>query len=151
MSEMDPVGGQWEQILNFLAYLGVTLPLLAFGMAIFMITTPYNEFALIREGANTDDPRKHNAAKAAAYDLGGKIIGLSVVLASAIYHSISLWDLALWGIVGTLFQVLVFYTFEWITPFRVVREIPNGNVSVGIFAAILSVATGLLMAALISY
>jgi putative membrane protein len=151
MAAMEPVAGQWEQIFNFLAYLGVTLPLLAFGMAVFMVTTPYNEFALIREGANTDDPRKQNAAKAAAHDLGGKMIGLCVVLASAIYHSVSLWDLAIWGIVGTLFQVLVFYIFEWVTPFKVVREIPNGNVSVGIFASRLSIATGLLMAALISY
>jgi putative membrane protein len=148
---LEPIGGQWEQILNFLAYLGVALPVLAFGIAAFLVTTPYDEFGLIRAGAQTDDPHKQNAAKAAAHDLGGKLIGLCIVLASAIYHSVSLWDLALWGILGTLFQVLVFYLFEWLTPFKVVREIPNGNVSVGLFASRLSVATSLLMAALISY
>nr|WP_218033929.1 DUF350 domain-containing protein [Paenibacillus koleovorans] len=138
-------------MLNFLQYLGVSLPLLAFGLLAFLVTTPYNEFALIREGAATDDLRKINAAKAAAHDLGGKIIGLAIMLASAIYHSVSLLDLALWGIVGIFAQVIVFYLFEWLTPFKVVREIPNGNVSVGIFASRLSLATGLIMAALISY
>ncbi|MBD2860448.1 DUF350 domain-containing protein [Paenibacillus oceani] len=142
---------QWSNILNFLAYLGVTLPILIVGIMVFMVTTPYNEYKLIREGASTDDPRKINAAKAAAHDLGGKIIGLSIVLASAVYHSVSLLDLLVWGLVGIVFQIVVFYIFELVTPFKVVSEIPNGNVSVGIFASRLSVATGLLMAALISY
>jgi putative membrane protein len=142
---------QLSNILNFLAYLGVTLPILLFGILAFMVTTPYNEYKLIREGADSDDPRKMNAAKAAAHDLGGKVIGLAIVLASAVFHSVSLLDLAMWGILGIIFQVVVFYIFELVTPFRVVSEIPKGNVSVGIFASRLSVATGLLMAALISY
>jgi putative membrane protein len=132
-------------------YLGITLPILAAGLFVFMITTPYNEYRLIREGAETSDPQKIAAAKAAAHDLGGKIIGLSIVLASAVYHSVNLLDLVIWGMIGIVFQVLVFYLFELITPFRVVSEIPKGNVSVGIFASRLSIATGLLMAALISY
>ncbi|TNJ62859.1 DUF350 domain-containing protein [Paenibacillus hemerocallicola] len=142
---------QLANILNFLTYLGVTLPILLFGILAFMMTTPYNEYKLIREGADSDDPRKMNAAKAAAHDLGGKVIGLAIVLASAVFHSVSLLDLAMWGILGIIFQVAVFYIFELVTPFRVVSEIPKGNVSVGIFASRLSVATGLLMAALISY
>ena len=145
------MGTQWDSIQNFLLYLVVTLPLLGFGIWVFAITTPYKEFALIRDGANTKDPVKVNAAKAAAHDLGGKIIGLAIVLASAIYHSLGLLDLAIWGVLGIIFQVVVFYLFELVTPFKVIAEIPKGNVSVGIFASRLSVATGLLMAALISY
>jgi putative membrane protein len=137
--------------INFLMYLGVTLPLLGFGLVVFAFTTPYKEFKLIADGANTDDLQKVNAAKAAAHDLGGKIIGLAIVLASAIYHSVSLGDLVIWGLIGTLFQVLVFYLFELLTPFKVIAEIPKGNVSVGVFASRLSIATGILMAALISY
>ncbi|TLS49444.1 DUF350 domain-containing protein [Paenibacillus antri] len=142
---------QWEFLSNFFLYLVVTIPIMAVGIFVFQLTTPYNEFALIREGADADDPRKSAAAKAAAHDLGGKIIGLAIVLASAVYHAVSLWDLALWGLVGVVFQVGVFYLFEWLTPFRVISEIPKGNVSVGLFASRLSIATGLLLAALISY
>lgn len=145
------MGAQAGYLLNFLAYLAVTIPILGLGIFVFMITTPYKEYDLIRQGAQTDDPKKMGAAKAAAHDLGGKIIGLAIVLASAVYHAVNLWDLVIWGIVGMVFQVLVFYLFEWITPFKVVSEIPNGNVSVGIFASRLSIAAGLLMAALISY
>jgi putative membrane protein len=148
---VDQMFAQWSNILNFLIYLGVTLPLLAMGIAVFLITTPYREFQLIRDGADTTDPQKMAAAKAAAHDLGGKIIGLTIVLASAVFHSLHVWDLVLWGVIGILFQVLVFYLFELLTPFKVVSEIPKGNVSVAIFASRLSVASGLLMAALISY
>ncbi|GIO09096.1 DUF350 domain-containing protein [Brevibacillus reuszeri] len=142
---------QWGYILNFLMYLAVTLPILIIGIFVFTFTTPYKEFDLIKQGSQTDDPKKMAAAKAAAHDLGGKIIGLAIVLASAVYHSVNLVDLVVWGFVGMVFQVLIFYLFEWVTPFKVVSEIPNGNVSVGIFASRLSIAAGLLMAALISY
>ncbi|MGO0059691.1 DUF350 domain-containing protein [Brevibacillus fluminis] len=142
---------QWAYILNFLTYLAVTLPLLAVGIFVFLVTTPYKEYDLIKQGADTTDPAKINAAKAAAHDLGGKILGLVIVLASAIYHSVNLVDLVVWGGIGIVFQVLVFYLFELLTPFRVISEIPKGNVSVGIFSSRLSVAAGLLLAALISY
>ncbi|WP_198299762.1 DUF350 domain-containing protein [Tumebacillus avium] len=142
---------QWEGILNFLIYLGVALPILGFGLFVFMITTPYKEYGLVAEGADVNDPRKVNAAKAAAHDLGGKVIGLAIVLASAVYHSVNLVDLVIWGVLGTVFQVAVFYLFELVTPFKVVSEIPKGNVSVGIFTSRLSIASGILMAALISY
>jgi putative membrane protein len=142
---------QWDSILNFLQYLGVTLPLMAVGLFVFLITTPYSEYQLIRDGADTSDPQKVAAAKAAAHDLGGKILGLAIVMASAIFNSVSLTDLLIWGGIGILFQVLVFYLFELVTPFRVISEIPKGNVAVGLFASRLSIATGLLMAALISY
>lgn len=142
---------QWDYLLNFLAYLGVTIPILGVGILVFTFTTPYKEFQLIKDGAQAEEPQKVAAAQAAAHDLGGKIIGLAIVLASAVYHAVNLLDLVIWGVVGMVFQVLVFYLFEWITPFKVVSEIPKGNVSVGIFASRLSIAAGLLMAALISY
>lgn len=145
------LSAQWDSILNFLYYAGIALPILAFGILVFMITTPYNEFQLIKEGANSADPSKAAAAKAASHDLGGKIIGLALVLASAIYHSVGFMDLLIWGVLGIVFQIAVFYFFELVTPFRIVSEIPRGNVAVAIFTSRLSMATGLLMAALISY
>lgn len=142
---------QVDAILNFAAYLGVTIPLMIFGYVVFLFTTPYREYQLIRDGADTDDPAKVNAAKAAAHDLGGKVLGLAIVIASAIINAVNLLDLAIWGVLGVIFQVIVFYLFNWLAPFSVISEIPKGNVSVAIFASRLSIATGLLMAALISY
>jgi putative membrane protein len=142
---------QWHFFVNFLCYFGVSIPILLFGYLIFLWITPYREVELIREGAETGDLVKAHAAKAAAHDLGGKILGLVLVVASAIFNSVNLWDLVLWGIVGIVFQVAVFYLFQWLAPFNVIKEIPKGNVSVAIFSSRLHIAAGLLMAALISY
>ncbi|NOU95193.1 DUF350 domain-containing protein [Paenibacillus sp. LMG 31456] len=142
---------QWDSIVNFLIYLGVTVPLLGVGMFFFVFTTPYSEFKLIKEGSEVTDPVKVGAARAAAYDLGGKILGQGLVLASAVYHSVGLLDLIVWGLLGIAFQIIVFYLFELLTPFRVLAEIPKGNIAVGQFSFILSLVTGVLMASLISY
>lgn len=142
---------QWQYFLNFIYYLGAAIPLLLFGYLIFLWTTPYREIQLIREGSETSDPVKARAAKAAAYDLGGKILGLVIVVASAIFHSVNIWDLVVWGLVGIVFQVAIFFLFHWLAPFSVIKEIPKGNVAVAIFSSRLNIAVGILMAALISY
>lgn len=144
------MGAQWANIVNFLTYLAIALPLLGVGIFLFMLTTPYKDHQLIADGDDTDRV-KACAAQAAAYDLGGKILGLSIVLASAVFHAVSYVDLVIWGLLGAIFQVVIFYIFELVTPFTVTKEIPQGNVAVGIFSAFLSVSTGLLLAALISY
>lgn len=142
---------EWSSILNFLLYFIVAVPLAALGILLFHWTTPYNEFALIGEAADFSDPAKAAAGKAAAYDLGGKVIGQVLVLASAVYHALGLLDLVVWGLIGIAFQIVVFYLFELFTPFKVLHEIPKGNVPVGLFSFCLSVASGLLLASLISY
>ncbi len=145
------MASQWANIMNFLLYLGISLPILGLGVYLFMLTTPYNENKLIAGGAEFGDQQKVLAAQATAWDIGGKILGQSVVLASAIFHSVGPVDLVIWGLIGAVFQVVVFYLFELITPFTVLKEIPQGNVAVGIFSAFVSLASGLILAALISY
>jgi putative membrane protein len=139
-------------LINFLKYLGVTLPLMAFAIFLFTLTTPYQEFKIMFDGDDLENPLKVASAKAVAFDLGGKILGISFLLASAIYHAVSLWDLVVWALTGIVFLVGIYYLFELLTPGITIRkEIPNGNVGVGIFSFCLSLATGVLMAALISY
>ncbi|WP_281887748.1 DUF350 domain-containing protein [Paenibacillus sp. YYML68] len=142
---------QFGTIINFLIYLGVTVPLVGVGILFFNLVTPYNEFHLIRDAGDLSDPAKAAAGKAAAYDIGGKLLGQVLVLASAVYHSVGIIDLIVWGLIGIAFQIIIFYLFELLTPFKVLKEIPKGNVSVGMFSFFLSVASGLLMASLISY
>lgn len=136
-------------VFNFLIYLVAAVPLLGLGVWLFARLTPYREGELLHDGAR--EGVQGRAAEAAAHDLGGKLLGLTLVLASAVYHSVHLWDLLFWGVLGIVSQVAVSKGFERLTPYRVAEEIPRGNVAVGIFSARLSVAAGLLLAALISY
>jgi Predicted membrane protein len=133
-------------------YLGVSIPLMVLSVLLFTLTTPYKEFHIMALGDDLENPRHVAAAKAVAFDIGGKVLGLAILLASAIYHAVDLWDMSVWTLTGTVTLIIVYWLFELITPtIKVRREIPNGNIAVGIFSFCLSIATGILMAALISY
>lgn len=139
-------------LINFLEYLGVSIPLMVAAVILFSFTTPYKEFQIIAAGDDLEDPQKVAAAKAVAFDIGGKVLGLALLLASAIYHAVDLWDMTVWTLTGTVTIIIVYWLFELLTPkIKVRREIPSGNIAVGIFSFCLSIATGILMAALISY
>jgi putative membrane protein len=139
-------------LVNFLKYLGVTLPLMAFAVFLFTLTTPYREFKIMFDGDVLDDPLKVASAKAVALDLGGKVLGIAILMSSAIYHAVSLWDLIVWALTGTIFLIAIYYLFELLTPgISIRKEIPQGNIGVAIFSFCLSLTSGILMAALISY
>lgn len=80
-------------ILHFL----VTLAILAAGVAIYVVATPYREFALIKDG---------NAA--AAISLSGAIVGLAIPLAFAMANSVNVFDILIWGVVTLVLQLIAF-------------------------------------------
>ena len=93
---MDPV------IQSFLAgfpvlllHFAVTLGMLAIGVTIYHLVTPYHELRLIRNG-NT----------AAAVSISGAIVGLAIPLAICMATSVNVWDIVSWGIVTLLIQLL---------------------------------------------
>lgn len=95
---MDPV------IQSFLAgfpvlllHFSVTLAMLAVGVTVYHLVTPYHELRLIR-GGNT----------AAAVSFAGAIIGLAIPLAICMASSVSVWDIVIWGIVTLLIQLLAY-------------------------------------------
>ena len=128
--------------LNFLSYLGVALLLLAAGIALFALSTPkLREFKLIAEKNST-----------AAMSLGGKIIGLAIVLGAAIEYSVSLGDMLIWGAIGIVSQIIVFLLAEVLTiRFSIHQAIEEDNPAVGIMLISLSLAVGLILAKCLSY
>jgi len=79
------------------------------------------------------------------------MIGLALLLSSAVYHSANIFDLTIWALIGIFLLIVVYFIFELLTPKIIIRqEIANGNMGVAIFSFCLSVSAGLLMAALIS-
>ncbi|WP_371362165.1 hypothetical protein SRRS_33890 [Sporomusa rhizae] len=142
---------QLPNIINFLMYLSTAIPLMILGIYVFTHTTPYDDFALIRSGGEVESVGRVDAAIAAALDICGKVLGLTMVIASAIWHAVNISDLFLWGVIGIVVEVLVFCLLRCIVPLKVIEEIPKGNISVGLFSATISVASGLLLAALLSY
>jgi putative membrane protein len=129
-------------LLNFLLYLAVSLGLLLVGLFLMEITTKVKEFSLMAKGN-----------KAASYVLGGRLLGLAIVLYSALANSISLVDMVIWGAVGIAAQIIVFYLTEWLTPrrFNVSQSIEEDNRAVGLFLLLLSVSIGIVIAGCLTY
>lgn len=128
--------------VNFASYLGVALLLMAFGILLFILSTPkVKEFSLIGE---------KNAA--AALSLGGKIAGLALVLGAAAEYSVSLLDMAIWGAVGIISQIIVFVLAEVITiRFSISKAIEEDNRAVGFILFSLSLSIGWIVAKCLSY
>ena len=124
---------------NFAVYLAVSLAYLAVFVALYVRVTPYREIELIREG---------NAA--ASFSLSGAILGFIVPLCSAIQHSVSLVDMAIWGLIAMLVQIAAFVVARMMIP-SLATDIPANKTSVGFFLGALSLGVGLLNAACMSY
>ena len=123
----------------FLSYFATAIGLLTLFLTVYVFITPYREIALIREG---------NAAAAAS--LGGAVLGFVLPLASAIAHSVSLLDMAVWGLIALLIQLLVYGAGRLLLP-GLARDIPAGRVASGAFMGALALAIGILNAACMTY
>ncbi|MGI2833226.1 DUF350 domain-containing protein [Bacillus cytotoxicus] len=126
---------------NFLLYLVVSLGLLCIGLFLMEVTTKVKEFSLMAKGN-----------KAASYALGGRVLDLAIVLYSTAAHSVSLLDMLIWGAIGVLAQIIVFYLAEWLTPrFNINQSIEEDNQAVGLFLMFLSVSIGIVIAGCLTY
>lgn len=128
--------------LNFAAYLGLGLLLLTAGVALFVLATPkIKEFELIG---------KKNVT--AGLSLGGKMLGLAIVLGAAAEYSVSLLDMAIWGSIGIFTQIIVFFLAELVTVrYSLQTAIEEDNRSVGVILFSLSLSVGWIVAKSLSY
>ena len=123
---------------NFLVYLAVSFAYLAVFVAIYIRITPYAEMRLIREGN-----------MAASFSLSGAVLGFIIPLASAVQHSVSLVDMAIWGFIAMAVQILAFIVVKICIP-SITRDIPYNKGAQGFFLGSLSLGVGLLNAACMS-
>ncbi len=124
---------------SFLFYFATAIGLLLLFLLAYLFITPYREIALIREG---------NAAAAAS--LGGALLGFVLPLASAITHSVGLLDMAVWGLIALVIQLLAYGVGRLLLP-DLARDIPAGKTATGVLMCALSLAIGILNAACMSY
>ena len=120
---------------SFVAFFAVAMTVLAVFLAIYLQATPYAEITLVREG---------NVA--AAVSLGGTMIGLALPVANVVRNSHGLLDVAVWGVVACLVQLLAYAVARIALP-QLARDIPAGKLAPAIFLAALSVGVGLVNAA----
>lgn len=126
--------------LNALLYFAVSAILLVVMSRVFFLVTPYSDAEEIRKG---------NAA--VGLTLFAKLVGLGIVLWSAISHNDTLAEVAAWAVFGSALMMLSYMVFDWLTPNLSVREeLQKGNMAVGWTVAGIFVTLGLVVAACIS-
>jgi len=103
---------------------------------IYQWVTPYNEKALIRQG---------NVAAAIA--LAGALLGYVLPLASALSHTVSLLEFAAWAALAGVIQIAAFTGVRLVALPDVKARIENGETSIGVYLAGISIAVGVLNAA----
>lgn len=123
----------------FLAYFAMAIVLLLLFIRIYSWVTPQDELTLIKA---------NNAAAALAF--GGALIGFALPLSSAITHSLSLLDCAVWGAVALVVQVLTFVVLR-VAIRQLPERIKQGEIATGIFVAATAIAVGLINAACMTY
>lgn len=124
---------------SFLAYFALAFISVLVFVRLYSWVTPHDEFELIRA---------NNPAAALAFV--GALIGFALPLSSAITHSMSLLDCAIWGLVATVVQVLTFYVSQLALK-QLPQRITQGDLAAGIFSAGCSISVGMLNAACMSY
>ncbi|MDP4594767.1 MAG: DUF350 domain-containing protein [Beijerinckiaceae bacterium] len=124
----------------FAAYFVTAISLCVLFLLIYTRITPNREFDLVLQ--------EHNASAAVA--LGLSLLGFSLPLASAIYHSSDIIDCVIWGIIALLAQ-LIAYGLAWLAHPNLGEAIRSNTMAAALWVGIVSLAAGLLNAASMTY
>ncbi|WP_422374410.1 DUF350 domain-containing protein [Roseibium sp.] len=136
---MDVLLASLSGIIPFALYFAAAIAMLLIFMKIYMIMTPHDEMALIKE---------NNVA--ASLVLSGAFLGFSLPLASAAANSLSIVDFIVWGIIACIAQLIVYQIFRRFYP-KITSRIESGEMAISTKLATISVTVGLLNAACITY
>ncbi len=122
-------------------YFIISIAIVGVGLYVFeLVTTKYKDWEEIESGN-----------KAIALSVGGKIIGICVILAFAIYHSNIIMDTVIWGLYGVVLQIAAYFIFDFLTRrFTVGEQLKNGNIAVGIVSFCVSVGLAFVVGASIT-
>jgi putative membrane protein len=128
----------FETLPLYLAFLGTAVALLAAALTIYLFITPYHEIRLIRQGNS-----------AAAVSFGGTAIGMALVLYSTASSTFDVLELAIWGGLGLVGQVIVFLIVTLLLP-DLKKGLDEDKLAYGILLGALSIAMGILNAGALS-
>ena len=121
-----------------LIHFGVTLIILALGIVIYVIVTPYNEISLIKKGNPS-----------AALSFSGALIGMAIPLSVAMAGSVNILDIVVFGAVAIILQLLGYRITDLI-----LRELPsrieNNEISAAITMVGIKISISLVNAATVS-
>ena len=126
-------------LVAFLSYIGTASLITLLYVVVYIWVTPHPEISLIRD---------NNLAAAIAF--AGSLIGFCLPLANIIAGSVDLIDVAVWGGIALIVQILVYFLARLPMP-NISERIENGELASGLWLGAASLAGGLLNAACMTY
>lgn len=122
-------------------YFAISIVIILIGLALFAnITRKYKDLDQVKEGN-----------QAVALSIAGKIMGIGVILAFAIYNSDVIYETLIWGAYGVVLQMLAYVLFELFTrKFSVEEQLLKDNRAVGIISMAVSIGLGFVIGASIT-
>ncbi len=131
-----------ELLTGFLSFFFTAVALVIVFLYLYAIVTPYDDYNLIFQENNVTS----------SLGFGGAIIGVSIPLYSALVHSVSYIDFAIWGAIAIFIQLIFAFVVTRLGgKYSFKEKISQGVVPVGILMAFLSISIGLLNAGSMSY
>jgi putative membrane protein len=131
----EQIGSFLVSLSEFLIFFVVAAVLTILFVVIYTRVTRHDELALIKKNST-----------AAAIAFSGSLIGFALPLASTMINSITVVEMALWGMVALIVQVLVYLLIRLPMP-RVSERIEADEVAAGIWLGACSMVAGILNAA----
>ncbi|ABF10332.1 putative membrane protein [Cupriavidus metallidurans] len=125
-------------IYAYAEHLLASLVLLVVFVGVYTRITPFNEFALIRQG---------NVA--AALSLGGSTLGFCFTLSSSLQHNDTFLMFLVWSLVAMVVQAVVYAALARALP-DMDAAIESNNMAMGGLMGTMSVSVGVLNAACLS-
>lgn len=130
-----------EAFLLTIMYFAIAIIIVVVGLAIFeVMTKQYKDWDEVLNGN-----------KAVALSISGKIVGICIILAFAIYNSFAVTETLIWGAIGVALQLVAYVLFEVFTrKFSVEEQLHKGNLAVGIISFAVSVGLAFVIGASIT-
>lgn len=128
----------FETLPLYLAFLGTAAALFVAALVIYVLITSHHEIRLIRAG-NT----------ACAYAFGGTAIGMAIVLHGTASGTFAVAELAAWGAIGLIGQLLVYFVAKLMIP-GLKEGLEADKAAHGILLGALSIAMGIINAGSLS-
>ena len=122
-------------LTEFLLFFVVAAILTIIFVVVYTRITKHNELSLIKGGSTS-----------AALAFSGSLIGFALPVASTMISSNTVVELALWGLVALVVQILVYFLIRLPMP-RISARIESGEVAAGIWLGAGSLVAGILNAA----
>jgi putative membrane protein len=130
-----------EPFISTLVYFVISIVIVLIGLFIFEnLTRKYKDMEEVKNG---------NVA--VSLSIIGKIIGICIILAFAIYSSDVILETIIWGVFGVILQMIAYFLFDLFTRnFSVEEQLSKNNIAVGLMSLGVSVGLALVIGASIT-